>query len=244
MRRDWLQEPIVVLPLVAAVIFFLCLPFMLFGAQGAPQFFGAFFAALAGLAGILVGALYNASLTRKRDDRQERIKALAAARVAVSEFDRLRQNLRNEPWSKRTFLRKLVVLSKEQESRFHRFMAGEERDGQVETVEVGAWLHREVLRFRGQALATPVTDAHLLELCRQSSEISRRVTAFMHLRSEFSDHVERAFVEFPDDVAKSRSVYVSDWLLLDATLALIDEEVSLLIPALNEFLERHAEGFA
>ncbi|MFM9863978.1 MAG: hypothetical protein ACKVRO_10255 [Micropepsaceae bacterium] len=239
MKRDWLREPIVVLPATIALGFLLCLPFLLFGTQGAPAFYGAFFAALTGLAGILAGALYNASLTRRRDDRQERIKVLAAARVAKSELSHVLSSL--DIW--RAHSERLVPIPDHQKEAFSRFLNEDSFEDDGGTIQVSRAVYLEVIRFQSKTLATPVTDAHLLELCRQSEEISNHLTGVMQYRAAFVEEVERTFSEF-NSLPSSAKISVHDWMLMGAPLAIVGDELQLLIPAISKFIEKHAGDFA
>lgn len=240
MKRDWFREPIVVLPVTFAFVFFLCLPFLLFGTQGAPSFYGAFFAALTGLAGILAGALYNASLTRQRDDRQERIKVLAAARVAKNELRRVLLDL--DAW--RVHSERLVSIPDHKKKAFFDSLHNEGFLGDDGgTIEVSRAAYLEVIRFQNKTLATPVTDAHLLELCRQSDEISNYLTGMMQYRAAFVEEVERTFCEFTT-LTSSANIRVSDWMLMGAPLAIMGDELQRLIPAIAQFIEKHAGDFA
>jgi hypothetical protein len=240
MKRDWLREPIVVLPLTGAALFFLGLPVVVFGVQGAPQFYGAFFAAVTGLAGVLVGALYNARLVRERDDRLERVKVLAAARIARSELGHAWSRLRSRLKAFDT----LVPIPKEQLEDFFRSVDDEANSvsgGGAVTVE--RWLHRRVTDFLNKDLATRVTDLHLLELCQQSEAISRPLLEFIRLRAEFADGVKETFSGFGPGVGKAQ-IPVFDWKMLGVNLDLMEEELGLLIPAIDKFLDAHAGDFA
>lgn len=221
MKRDWLREPIVVLPAAAALLFFLCLPVAVFGLQGAPQFYGAFFAALTGLGSVLAGALYNAQLTRRRDDRLERIKVLAAARVARSELSHAHERLRNRnDW----FRKRIIPDAKNREVVLDEYT-------------------RYLLVSVNKELATPETDKHVLELCQQSEAIANALLNFLRLRAAQTDEVDDFMRQIIAGEQPER-LHLFVWDTLTVNLDLMDEELSLLIAGLKAFLDAHAGEFA
>lgn len=76
-RFLWYREPIVIVPLMAAALGLIFVPFFVWGAATAPQFYGSLFAALiAALA--VVG---NARLTKSENIRKEQDEAMRLAKV-------------------------------------------------------------------------------------------------------------------------------------------------------------------
>lgn len=65
--------------LCAAAIVVIAVPFLVLGSQRAPEFFGAFVAALVAAVAVIIAAYYQATLTRQRDEELRRREQYAQA---------------------------------------------------------------------------------------------------------------------------------------------------------------------
>jgi hypothetical protein len=219
-KRDWLREPIVFLPLTFALVFFLSLPFFLFGTEGAPAFYGAFFAAITGLAGVVVGALYNAQKVRERDDRLARLSALAAVRMTRMELER--------------------VISSLQLLKQHQFppRPSNEEDGVTAVDQEFHSLHNMVDTF----LLTPAMNEHISVLCMQSLSIAKPIMSFISTRENITSTVIQA-VEMRDKYA-GKALPTIRWSYVHNSVNLLLMHAGAAVKALNEFEGDHAKEFA
>jgi len=232
-----LREPVGVVTLsVVALVSCLGVALYFFPPQAAPQFYTPVFTAMAGMLGALLGASYNARLAHRRDDRLERVRVIAVARVAVNELSHAHAILRNRV----AFFRKKVVTRVE-----------------PETAELKArryvMLEWNIRGFLTQLvtleLGTPELDKHILALCQQSDEIAKSLLEFRRLRADMAMWVPSLTERYdgiepkPDEMDPT-PLELEEWQdMLDGFYE-IRTELEVLIPALNSFLQRHAGEFA
>lgn len=127
--------------------------------QGLLQFLGAMFGAGITLAGVIVAALYNAELTRERDDREATRKLAAIARAAVMELD--------------AALALLIVQRTHLTERLATSSAKEEFVDLVLTM----WPAMELPRVE-------TIESRKLELCEMSPDIAGYIGRFLVVRND------------------------------------------------------------
>lgn len=150
---EWLGE-FAKIAAVTAIICMFFLPFFVWGSQSAPQFFGSVVGAGGAVAAVVIGALWNAQLQRRRDAQLALDDLVATARVAEFELEAI--------------VADLVGLDHANE----KFKAGT-------TPELVA---RHIYFLAQRVQAAPVLEANIVALCRPSDYVAKKVLTFARVQ--------------------------------------------------------------
>jgi hypothetical protein len=230
----WLREPIGILPLAVALASLLGLALFFFAPQLPPQLYTAVTAAMAAMLGALVSATYNAQLARRRDNHQEHVKVIGVARVAVDELSQAHSSLRHRV----AFIRKKVVRRTDPET----------AELKARNYVILEWNIRGIItQLATLDLATPELDKHYLGLCLPHS-IAKPLLEFRRLRTDMAIWLPSLFdrdygIEPKPDEMDAITLELEEWTDMLNGFYEIHIQLNVLVPALNSFLERHADDF-
>ena len=174
-----LREPIIVVPAtIVTAGAFLGAPFFFWGADGAASYFGSFTAALVAVIGVMVGALYNAHLERRRDERRRIEGVVAFARASLVELDVAVQNSSSIIATLKEQIEALTTISA------YRII--------VLVAESGTFDFDE----------TPVLERHHVELCDIRRPVPEQTTRYLASRNALKESAQLLgrFIEPDPDI--------------------------------------------